>query len=274
MSSSHIVTIHDLFTLDSPEWFHPTFVKAYRILLTALSKTATHLIAVSEFTKSRIVQRLSVPSARITVIHNGVDFQTFYHSEEQTVRARAELALPPGPYLLCLGSLEPRKNLGRLLAAWSEVLPSLPPDLSLVVAGAADSSVFNSVNLNAVPARVHFTGYVPEQFLAGLYSGALGFLYPSLGEGFGLPPLEAMACGVPVLTSNITSLPEVCGRAAIYVNPNDTNSLAAGIKLLSSDPSLRERLRVLSRQQASTFTWERSAQQTQSLLSRFASVGN
>lgn len=270
MSSSQIVTFHDLFPLDSPEWYKPLFVAAYRTLLTSLSKTATHIIAVSRFTKNRLTERLKVRPDRVTVIHNGVDFKTFYRAEQQIARTRAELKLPSDHYVLCVGSLEPRKNLRRLLLAWSEVVGSLPPSLWLIVAGSSDINVYSGPDFPCIPDRVAFTGYVPEALLAGLYSGSLGFVYPSLGEGFGFPPLEAMACGVPVFTSNRTSLPEICGSAAIYGDPTDTTEIARGIKLLCSDASLRERLRCLGQEQASRFTWERAALATNDLLLKFA----
>jgi glycosyltransferase involved in cell wall biosynthesis len=270
ISTRHVVTFHDLFPLDSPEWYRPVFAKVYRTLLTSLSRTAIHIIAVSHFTQGRLAERLRVHPDRITVIHNGVDFKTFYRSEEQAVRARVKLNLPSSKYILCLGSVEPRKNLGRLLTAWSEVVGSLPQDIWLVVAGSHDKNVYGSQKFSAVRERVVFTGYVEETLLAGLYSGSLGFVYPSLGEGFGLPPLEAMACGVPVFTSRVTSLPEVCGRAAIYCDPTNTSDMARGIKLLCSDSSLRERLRTLGQRQASQFTWERAARATSALLLKFA----
>jgi glycosyltransferase involved in cell wall biosynthesis len=270
ISSRHVVTFHDLFPMDSPEWYHPVFARAYRTLLTSLSRTATHMIAVSRFTKDRLTERLKVQPDRITVIHNGVDSKTFYRAEEQTLRARIELKLPSDRYILCVGSLEPRKNLGRLLLAWSEVVGDLPQDVWLVVAGSHDGNVHSAPGLPSIPARVMFTGYVQEALLAGLYSGSLGFVYPSLGEGFGFPPLEAMACGVAVFTSNRTSLPEVCGSAAIYGDPTDTTEIARGIKLLCLDPSLRDRLRWLGEAQASRFTWESAARATNDLLLKFA----
>jgi glycosyltransferase involved in cell wall biosynthesis len=270
ISTRHVVTFHDLFPLDSPEWYRPAFARVYRAILTSLSRTATHIIAVSRFTQSRLVARLNVPPERVTVIHNGVNFKTFHRAEEQMQRARAELKLPSDQYILCVGSLEPRKNLRRLLLAWSDVVASLPKSVWLIVAGSSDINVYSGPEFPAIPDRVAFTGYVPEALLAGLYTGSLGFVYPSLGEGFGLPPLEAMACGVPVYTSNRTALPEVCGSAAIYGDPTNTTEIARGIKLLCSDTSLRDRLRCLGQEQAARFTWERAARATNDLLLKFA----
>jgi glycosyltransferase involved in cell wall biosynthesis len=271
LSSHHIVTFHDLFPIDSPQWYRPAFVRCYRVLLTALSRTATHIICVSQYTKSRLIDRLGVNPSRITVIHSGIDFKTFHPSPENAAQARAELALPPGRFLLSVGSLEPRKNLSRLLTAWSQIVAELPSDISLVITGARDTAIYNSPGFPNIPPRVVFTGYVPDHLLAGLYSASLAFLYPSLGEGFGFPPLEAMACGVPVLTSNLSALPEVCGPAAVYVDPTSTFDIARGIRQLCCDPELHRRLSELSRQQVSQFSWDRTAQATSALLSRFAS---
>lgn len=271
--AKHVVTFHDLFPLESPEWYRPAFAKAYRKLLTFLAKRALHVIAVSQYTKDRLVERLKVIPDRITVIHSGINVNTFHRADEQIGRMRQELKLPSGRYILCVGSLEPRKNLRRLLLAWSEVVSYLPQDIWLVVAGFRDENIFVATGCSSLPERVLLTGYVPEPLLAGLYSGCMGFVYPSLGEGFGFPPLEAMACGAPVFTSNRTSLPEVCGSAAIYGDPTDIREIANGIKLLCSDGHLRQRLRCLGYERASRFSWEHAARATKKVLLSFAKEG-
>lgn len=268
--SRQVVTFHDLFPLDHPEWYRPMFARAYRRILSSLARTALHIIAVSQYTKDRLVERLKVMPERVTVIHSGINFKRFYPVEEQIDRARSELRLPSGRYILCVGSLEPRKNLRRLLLAWANIVGDLPQDVWLVVAGFRDDNVFGATGFPSLSERVLFTGYVPEELLAGLYSGSLGFVFPSLGEGFGFPPLEAMACGAPVFTSNRTSLPEVCGSAAIYGDPTDIGDIARGIKLLSSDAHLRDRLRSLGHERASHFSWDRTAHATNELLHVFA----
>ena len=139
--------------------------------------------------------------------------------------------------------------------------------MDLVVAGARGSSrVFESVRLDPLPPQVHFTGYVSDEQLPALYSGALALVYPSLYEGFGLPPLEAMACGTPVVTSNGTSLPEIAGDAAVLVDPEDVDSIAEGILRVVSSSALRDNLRRLGLDRASRATWESTAQQTLQLL--------
>jgi glycosyltransferase involved in cell wall biosynthesis len=263
---NHVVTFHDLFPLDSPAWYGKAYAGWYRASMQRLATTAAHIIAVSEYTKARLIQRLGVLASKITVIHNGVDRKLFEAEPEVALAASSFLRLPSPSYLLCVGSLEPRKNLARLMAAWQRVAPELPPDLWLVVAGAGDKNVYKESCLEQLPARVFFTGYVPDGQMKGLYAGSTGFVFPSLAEGFGLPPLEAMACGVPVLTSRATSLPEVCSSAALYLDPTDVSDMSRAIKLLVSDASLRERLSVLGREQAARFTWERAAERTLSVL--------
>jgi glycosyltransferase involved in cell wall biosynthesis len=262
-----VCTIHDLIPLDHPEWFQPSFVQWYRWLLPRLARRVRHIIAVSEFTMQRIMELLRVPAGKITVIPNGVD-RRFSPSEAWEIEhARHVLRISSPHYLLCVGSLEPRKNLSGLLEAWRRVQSRVPAEVELVVAGApGNSRVFGSVSTDSLPPRVHFTGYVADEFLPALYSGALALLYPSLYEGFGLPPLEAMACGAPTVTSNGTSLPEVVGDAAILVDPYDPDSIADGILRVLSSSGLRDELREKARARAASLTWEKTAQQTLGLL--------
>ena len=148
-------------------------------------------------------------------------------------------------------------------------MPELPSDLWLVLAGKKGSStVFGSEDFGTIPDRVLFTGYVPDTALPGLYAGARAFLFPSLAEGFGFPPLEAMACGAPVLTSNSTSLIEVCGSAAYLVDPLDTDQIAQGIRDLATDGDLRVGLRHRGLTRVRAFEWDRSAEKTWDVMER------
>ncbi len=269
--SRQVVTFHDLFAVDSPQWYKQAYASWYGFTLRKLAQTAAHIIAVSEYTKGRLVERFAVDPDKITVIHNGVDAKFFSTSHDAMFEAREALRLPPGKYLLSLGSLEPRKNLKTLMAAWKNVVSQLPSDVSLVVSGSCDENVYKSAGLAEWPARVCLTGYVPDQLLPGLYAGSLGFVYPSLAEGFGLPPLEAMACGVPVLASRTTALPEVCSSAALYFDPTNVSDLSQAIRLLVGDRDMRQELSFLGRKRAACFTWERTAHQTLSVLRSIAS---
>lgn len=262
-----VVTIHDLFPIEHPEWYNGAFAQWYQHMLGRLSTNAAHLIAVSHYTKDRIVHLLGRNPDDITVVHNGPVASIQLTSALDASRSYAALALPSRRYVLSLSSLESRKNLRGLLEAWRVAQRSLGDNVWLVLAGQqADISVFGRQQLPSIPPRVHFTGYVPEQHLAGLYSGASLFVYPSLAEGFGLPVLEAMRCGLRVVTSNTTSLPEVGGDAAEYVNPGDPRDLAAAIlrnlppKCAASapyEPSLA---------QASRFSWDVAARRTEEVL--------
>ena len=271
MNARHIVTFHDLFVVDSPQWYTSAYAVWYGLSQRTLARTASHIIAVSEYTKSRLIARFAVDPAKISVIYNGVDTAVFSNAHASVTQARAALRLP-AKYLLTVGSLEPRKNLKTLLAAWQNVVAELPPDTWLVISGSSDANVYKNAGLHDWPPRVFLTGYVPDQYLPGLYAGSLAFVYPSLAEGFGLPPLEAMACGVPVVTSNTTALPEVCSSAALYFDPINSSDLARAIKRLVEDQNLRQKFSELGRDRASCFNWERTADQTLHVLRTIAST--
>ena len=265
--SRQIVTFHDLFPIEFPEWYSPAYARWYGLCMRRLAQRAIHIIAVSEYTKSRIVKLLGRAPESISVIHNGCN--TRGRAEESQIgNAAIALKLPSRRYILSLSSLESRKNLKILLAAWKAIHQELPDDVWLVLAGAqADPSVFGLQELDGLLPRVFFTGYVPEEHLAGLYSGANLFVFPSIAEGFGLPLLEAMACGLRCITSSTSSLPEVGGDVVEYVDPSDIKELASCIK---------NRLRGMRREcepylpamdRASRFTWEIAAARTRETLS-------
>jgi glycosyltransferase involved in cell wall biosynthesis len=262
-----VCTMHDLIPLDRPAWFNRRFACWYEWLLPRLAKQVRHIITVSEFTKCRVVELLGVPPEKVTVILHGVDERFSPQSEEDISIVRRLLGIKSQAYLLYVGNLEPRKNPHRLLEAWGMAQCSVPEEIELVVAGAQGSSrVFEKVLLGAIPPRVHFTGYVPDEHLPALYAGSLALVYPSLYEGFGLPPLEAMACGTPVVTSASTSLPEVVGDAAILVDAGDTRSIADGMIRIVSSRALREDMRRRGFARVKGFTWERTARETLQVL--------
>jgi glycosyltransferase involved in cell wall biosynthesis len=270
-----VCTIHDLIPIDHPEWFNGRFAAWYAWLMPGLAKRVRHIIAISEFTKQRIVELLGVPEQKITVLPNGVDERFKPQSAEKIEAVRRELGIDNRPYVVYVGSLEPRKNMQRLLSAWRRAQVSIPEDVYLVAAGArGNSRVFHPVSLSSIPPRVLFTGYVSEDTLPALYAGALAAVYPSLYEGFGLPPLEAMACGTPVVTSACTSLPEVVGDGALLVDPEDVESIAEGLVRIVSGESLRRSLKEAGLRRAAAFTWENTAQRTLSLLLEQAAIPN
>ncbi len=265
-----VVTIHDVVPLDHPEWQNWRFAKWYRFLLPRLARRVRHVIAVSSFTKQRLVAASGVAPEKITIIPNGVDAR--FHP--QVPRNGTALHLPPR-YLLTVGSLEPRKNLGRLLQAWAKVQSQLPEDIWLVIAGGRGKPIVFSTmpGLDTAIPRVHFTGYIADDLLPALYAGAAGFAYVSEYEGFGLPPLEAMASGVPVLVSHGSAFPEVVGQAGLYANPHDVNDIAHGILELLTNHDITQQLSQLGPARARQFTWERCAEQTLRVL-REAAASN
>jgi len=265
--SRQVCTMHDIIPVEHPEWFNVRFAAWYKYLLPRLTRRVSHLIAVSQFTKDRIVECFGVNPDRITVVWNGVDSQFRPRTASEVEQVRQALGIRTPRYLLSLGSLEPRKNLRRLFSAWDRAKRELPEDLSLVVVGSKGAPrVFEDAGITEVPAGVHFTGYAQQEHLPALYSGALGLVYPSLYEGFGLPPLEAMACGTPVITSNTTSLPEITGGTALLVDPLDVDAIAGAILRLVRDEDLRSLLRTKSLLHAAPLTWDASAAATRRIL--------
>lgn len=175
--------------------------------------------------------------------------------------------IPDRPYLLSLATLEPRKNLNFLIRCFSQVIQADPTlDLNLVLVGIGGwqtAEIFQAASHNPqLKSRIIFTGYLPDRDLSAIYSGATAFVYPSLYEGFGLPPLEAMQCGIPVITANTSSLPEVVGNAGILIDPTQDDDLCQAILNLVHDAPLQADLAQRARQRATQFSWARCAQQT------------
>ena len=262
-----VVTIHDVVPLDHPEWLNPRFAAWYRFLLPRLTHKVQRVITISNFTRQRLLELTTVPADKVVVIPNGVDARFSPRTADETSRVREALKIPTEYYVLSLGSLEPRKNLHRLLQAWSQVQNEIPSDIWLVIAGVKGKKlVFREVSFESLPPRVYLTGHVRDDFLPALYSGAVAFIYVSVYEGFGLPPLEAMASGTPMLTGDRTALPEVVGDAALMVDPFDVEAIAWGLKQLVEDGALRERLRRKGLQRAKMFSWDKTANMTWQVL--------
>ncbi len=261
-----VCTMHDIIPVEHPEWFSARFSAWYQWLLPRLTRRVQHLIAVSEFTKQRLVERFGIRPEKITVVWNGVDAQFRPRSAAEIAEVREALGIRSPRYLLSLGSLEPRKNLARLLRSWGRLRLS-GEEISLVVVGAKGSpQVFRDASIKELPEGVHFTGYARQEHLPALYSGAVALVYPSLYEGFGLPPLEAMACGTPVIASNTTSLPEITGGAALLIDPLNEDAIGEAILRLLGDEHLRRTMSARSLAHVSKLTWDRSAAETRKVL--------
>jgi glycosyltransferase involved in cell wall biosynthesis len=228
------------------------------------------IITDSECSQRDIAHYLQVPKEKITVtmLAAARHFRVLSQAESAPALARAGVA---PPYILYVGSLEPRKNLLRLLEAY-RLVREWSPRWGLVIVGARNAwkstPVAAAVERYGLQDNVTFTGYVPDEDLPALYNGAGLFCFPSLYEGFGLPVLEAMACGAPVVTSNTSSLPEVAGEAALLVDPYDVEAIAAAMQRVLSEPELAEDLRRRGLARAAEFTWERTARETIAVYER------
>jgi glycosyltransferase involved in cell wall biosynthesis len=258
-----VATIHDAISLDHPEWFDWKFGAWYRAVLPRLMQRVRRIITVSNYSRDRLLQHTRTPADKFVVTPLGVDPKFHPAGPDVIAAVRRKLGLPE-VYLLAVASLEPRKNTARLFKAW-ELHRTTFKDVGLVVAGGA-GKVFRGTGIESVPDGVKLTGYVDDADLPALYSGALAFVFPSLCEGFGLPPLEAMACGTPVVTSDTSSMPEVCGDAAVLVEPQDPDSIADGIRRVVENAALRDDLRRRGLERARQFTWERTAEATWHVL--------
>lgn len=253
-----VVTIHDLSTIDHPEWFTPAFSAWYGYLLPRLARNAVRVITISEFSRQRILDRFKLAEERVIAIPNGVDRGTFFPRDESQILSTLKKYGLDRPYLLTVGSLEIRKNLLRLMQAWQE-LPSYHHTLCMVVIGAAGPA-FRTSAFEHISDSVKFLGYIPDSDLPALYSGALAFVFPSLYEGFGLPVLEAMACGTPVLASNSTSLPYILGDSGLLFDPQDVEAIARAIQQMIDSSELRRGFSLRGLRRAQNYTWEQTAQ--------------
>jgi glycosyltransferase involved in cell wall biosynthesis len=261
-----VATIHDLSFEHLPDTFKRRSRMQLRLTVRRTARRASHLITSSEYSRRDIIETYRVSPERVTVtpIAAPRHFAPVDALEIERVRARYKIE---GDYILAVGSIQPRKNLERLLAAYADLLRARPhaklPRLVLVGKRAwLYEETVRSVNLLGLGNNVIFTGYVDERDLPPLYSGALCFVYPSYFEGFGLPPLEAMKCGAPVITGNRTSLPEVVGDAGLMVDPFDKEAIAGAIARLIDDAALRESLRERGLERARLFDWRETARLT------------
>ena len=267
-----VLTVHDLIFRHLPQ-HHKRLNRWYLNLAMPLYvRRATHLIAVSEATRRDLMAAYGVPAEKITVIYEAADprFGPRDALEQQTIRAN--YGLPPA-YFLYLGTIEPRKNLLRLLRAWEPLyLAGKAPPLVIVgKRGWLSDPFFEAVKRSPARKGLILTGYVLDDDLPALIAAATAFVFPSLYEGFGLPPLEAMACGTPVLCSDRSSLPEVVGDAALLFDPTDEEAIRAAMRHIWADEALRAELRRRGLERAKRFSWRRTAETTLQLYRRLAS---
>jgi glycosyltransferase involved in cell wall biosynthesis len=268
-AAARFMTVHDLIPILVPETVSPAATREMRAILASL-RPEDWVFAVSERTRQDLCEyRPDLDPARIIVTYWAADPAVFHPVEDPAAldRVRARYGIGGAPYLLSLNTLDPRKNMDRAVRAFARMAAQERiSDLCFVLVGSRGTNVDllgrMAREAGISPARVVLTGYVPDEDLAALYSGALAFVYPSLYEGFGLPPLEAMQCGVPVIASNTSSLPEVVGDAGILVHPTDEDALGGAMLHVYRDGAQRERMRERSLARAAGFSWARCARHT------------
>ncbi len=287
-----VVTIHDISFEHYPQFFSPRDLLILKTLVPLSARRAAHILTVSQHARQEIIDRYGLPPDKITVTYEAAGEQFRPIDDPVALQAvRAKYGIGGGPFVLALGNLQPRKNIVRLVEAFGRVVNGqqstvnsqqltgngeqsgaanadwslLTGHCSLVIAGKAqwrESEVFQAVQQAGLDGRVLFPGYVEDADLPALYSAAAVFVYPSLYEGFGLPPLEAMACGTPVISTRAASLPEVVGDAALLIDPTDSEALAQGLHDVLTQPALYADLAARGRSRAAMFSWERCAAET------------
>jgi glycosyltransferase involved in cell wall biosynthesis len=255
-------TIHDLTAWRFPE-SHTAFNQRIDTrFFTQILPAADKLIAVSESTRRDAIELLRLQPDRIVTIHSGVATEYFQAGPEQARQASAKFHLDH-PYVLFVGTIEPRKNVDRLLDAWQSLPEDVRATFELVVAGPVGwATRETAARLSESVTRIHYLGYVAEHWMPGLTAGASCLAYPSLYEGFGFPVAQALAAGIPVVTSNTSSLPEVAGPAALYVDPLSVSAIRAALLDVLTSPTTAARLGAEARKQAARYTWERCAAQS------------
>jgi glycosyltransferase involved in cell wall biosynthesis len=258
-----VVTIHDLVAFGHPETLPWKYMVYMRHLIRRAARKATRVITDSESVRIDIRKRLGTPAGKLDIIPLGVRQHLEPCPPEQIARVRDRFGLT-APYLLFVGNLEPRKNLPGLVRAFRRVRAAVP-DIQLVVAGKVawkSGPLQRDLDAEDLRGLVHTTGYVEAEDLQALYSGAEVFVFPSFWEGFGLPVLEAMACGTPVVASNVSSIPEVAGDAALLVDPTRPEEIADALVRLLRDSQLRADLVGRGSARAREFPWSRTAEAT------------
>ena len=250
-----IMTIHDLAFLKNPSWYSKAYYWYYKLMTPLAVKTSKHIITVSHFSKEEILRFYPfLKRERISVVHNAIDQQLFNH--------HADIPQSKERFALCVSSIDPRKNFARLIEACQDI-----SDAKLYIVGNYNRVFSKQKELESTSNHIQFIGRVSDQELVKLYNQAECFIFPSLYEGFGLPPLEAMACGCPILVSDIPVEREVCGDAAMYFNPLDPNEILRTItQYLNSDDVIKETMRQKGFANIMRFSWEKSAKEVMKII--------
>lgn len=261
-NTKSVLTVHDLSFVRVPESANPKLKRYLDQVVPRSISRATYVLADSQATKDDIIALYGTSSNKIGVLLSGVD-ERFKPSEQSLQLLHQKYHFPHKPYVLCVGTVQPRKNYERVITACCQLLDE-GLDFSLLIAGGRgwlDEPIYHTIQQLNMSEHVHFLGFVDDDDLPALYTHARCLAFPSLYEGFGLPVLESMACGTPVLTSNVSSLPEVAGKIAITVDPYDLDGIITGLRDLILDSQARDQRILEGLAHVKQFTWERSAQE-------------
>lgn len=269
-----IVTIHDLTLTFFPgkkmnNWFYRL---AYQIAIRNVTKNARTIIAVSEYTKHDLQKVLKVPSEKIEVIYHGISPDLSVANPTARTDLMSKLRITR-PYFLYTGVWREHKNITDMIRAFAAFNEATDNQYDMVITGKYNPSypeIPDTVHELKLEQHMHLVGIVPDEDLAALYRNAIAYVFPSLYEGFGFPPLEAMAAGIPVITSNATAIPEVCGEGnALYFDPRDLNDMKAKMRIIATDASLRQQLIDRGLERVKQFKWEETARKTLNIYNKF-----
>jgi glycosyltransferase involved in cell wall biosynthesis len=261
-----VVTVHDVSFLEYPEYFTAARCTQLRLTVAATVKRATHILTVSDFSRDAILRAYDIPPSNISVVPNAANPEFRVVGRGRAQQAVREMLHFDAPFILSVGDLQPRKNHIGLIAGFSKLLTDYPHlKHHLVLAGKETwftPKVRHAARDCGFASRIHFTGFVSDPDLLQLYNGCECFVFPSFYEGFGLPILEAMACGRAVACSNTSAMPEVADGAGLFFDPRQTDSIALAIRDVLLDGELRARMERLGLQRAAAFSWKKSARAT------------
>jgi glycosyltransferase involved in cell wall biosynthesis len=272
MSIPKVSMVHDVAYLRYPEYLQPRIRKFYATWMPRYLAYTDHIITVSEFSKNELIAGYNIHPEKISVVYNGITDAYKPVSEEQKKKTRERYAKGK-PFFIYLGAIHPRKNILTLVRAFERFKSANASDHQLVLAGRASwhtEEVFKAIAQSQWKDSIHLPGYVATSEAAGLVASAEAMIYPSFYEGFGLPLVEAMACGVPVICSNASSLPEVAGNASLLFDPLDVDQLSNQIKKITDDNQLRKEMILKGQERSKFFSWDKAATQVYEILDRFA----